>query len=270
MRPVAYFRRRRRAASVSGGGGGGVPTTDLAGQWIADAGVTLTSGKVSTWADQSGAGIDLTQGTAANRPVVSAAVLNGRDVLEFDGGDVLRSALMAHPVGTMLCAVTRVTGGGYPQVLALVDDSERVFQFRYEDASTLGALSLNTTAPVTAQDTTAVTASAWTVVTMVRRTTGIEVYADGVSDGATLNSGGAPDAGTSERFCVGATAGGSFGLVGQIAELLRYTSETAREDAEAYLTTAWGLGASPASARTFAGYTFAGRTFTGRTHRAGA
>jgi len=52
-----------------------------------DAGVILTSGKVSTWSDQSGKGNDFTQATSANRPTVDAASVNGRDALKFLPGD---------------------------------------------------------------------------------------------------------------------------------------------------------------------------------------
>ena len=46
--------------------------------WLrADIGVTLVSGKVSVWADQSGYGHDATQGTAANRPTFLPTLMNG-------------------------------------------------------------------------------------------------------------------------------------------------------------------------------------------------
>lgn len=46
-----------------------------------DMGITLVGSKVSAWADQSGQGHDLTQGTDANRPTLVAASLGGRDVI---------------------------------------------------------------------------------------------------------------------------------------------------------------------------------------------
>jgi hypothetical protein len=52
--------------------------------WLrADLGVTLTTGKVSTWADQSGQGNDVTQGTAGNRPTVTANSQNGQPGITF-------------------------------------------------------------------------------------------------------------------------------------------------------------------------------------------
>lgn len=57
------------------------------GWWRAD-NVTLTSGKVSTWQDIGGAGRDVTQGTAGNRPTQVASVVNGRHVVRFVGASL--------------------------------------------------------------------------------------------------------------------------------------------------------------------------------------
>jgi hypothetical protein len=78
--------------------GGFVPSflpSDLANleAWYkADAGITTVSSAVSVWADQSGNGRDVTQGTAANRPAYGSETLNGIDVLTFDISDWLNSA----------------------------------------------------------------------------------------------------------------------------------------------------------------------------------
>ena len=80
--------------ALLGGGGGAAfeagaatspPTAGLAVWLRADAGVTTTSGKVSTWADQSGSGRNATQGTAAARPTFVANALNGKPVVSFNG-----------------------------------------------------------------------------------------------------------------------------------------------------------------------------------------
>jgi hypothetical protein len=59
------------------------PATGLLARWRADLGVTLTSSAVSTWADQSGNGRNLTQGTAGNRPTVTAGAINGHPAIAF-------------------------------------------------------------------------------------------------------------------------------------------------------------------------------------------
>lgn len=68
---------------------------DLAAWYRADRGVTLASGVVSAWADQSGSGKTLSQGTAGARPtpVASNAAFNGQPTLSFDGGDSLVAAV---------------------------------------------------------------------------------------------------------------------------------------------------------------------------------
>lgn len=45
------------------------------------------NGTVARWEDKSGNGYHLTQGTAANRPTLRAAIRNGRSVLEYDGAN---------------------------------------------------------------------------------------------------------------------------------------------------------------------------------------
>lgn len=42
---------------------------------------------VATWGDLSAAGHDVTQGTAGNRPVLKAGILNGLDIVRFDGSN---------------------------------------------------------------------------------------------------------------------------------------------------------------------------------------
>jgi hypothetical protein len=79
--------------SDPGAGGGSTPplwtpadtTTAL---WLdaSDAtSITLTSGAVSQWNDKSGNGRHFSQGTAAKRPNVTSAEINGLDVVTFDG-----------------------------------------------------------------------------------------------------------------------------------------------------------------------------------------
>lgn len=52
----------------------------------ADLGVTLNGSRVSAWADQSGNGHTLTQGTAGQQPLVAAAAVGGQTALTFAPG----------------------------------------------------------------------------------------------------------------------------------------------------------------------------------------
>jgi len=66
--------------------------TDLAEYWDADnlAGSTITSGELETWLGLKNA-TAATQATSANRPTPETGTFNGRDAVDFDGGDYLRA-----------------------------------------------------------------------------------------------------------------------------------------------------------------------------------
>ena len=90
---------RSRARDRSRPSGGSPPWTSarlssLAFWYRADLGITLSGGSsVSAWADQSGNGRHVTQGTGAAQPTLTTnATLGGRSVLSFDGGDRLVSS----------------------------------------------------------------------------------------------------------------------------------------------------------------------------------
>lgn len=80
-----------RFSRPTGTGPGGVAlsngTTSLALWLNAGAGVTASSGSVSTWADQSGYGADVTQVTATNQPIHVVNGLNGQPIIQFDGSN---------------------------------------------------------------------------------------------------------------------------------------------------------------------------------------
>lgn len=72
-------------------GGGGFSPNAVAGLslWLdPDDAATLTdagSGALSQWDDKSSNGFDFTQTVAANRPTITAAAVNGRTAISFDG-----------------------------------------------------------------------------------------------------------------------------------------------------------------------------------------
>src|SRR3954468_7142344 len=54
--------------------------------WLkADAGVSLTAGRVSAWLDQSGNGVIASQTNSGNQPALISNAVNGRPVVRFDG-----------------------------------------------------------------------------------------------------------------------------------------------------------------------------------------
>lgn len=51
--------------------------------------ISISGSAVTQWNDKGFAGVNLTQGTAANRPTSGTTTLNGKNVIAFDGNDVL-------------------------------------------------------------------------------------------------------------------------------------------------------------------------------------
>lgn len=89
--------------------------------WLDDQSpLTLVSGAVSAWGDRSGNGWNVSQATAANRPVVGAG-LNGRRTILFDGvNDILDSGANGRNIfrnttyGYMLTVVKKTAADGVP------------------------------------------------------------------------------------------------------------------------------------------------------------
>jgi hypothetical protein len=98
---------RRRSLAPSTGAPPIIPPSSLSGLvgwWKADS-LALTDGTaVSDWTDMSGAGHDLLQATGANQPIYKLAIINGHNVVRFDGTDDYMQGLwtQAQPVDTFL------------------------------------------------------------------------------------------------------------------------------------------------------------------------
>lgn len=98
--------------------GGAFVPTQLAGcqLWLrSDMGVSIVSGGVSSWADQSGNARDASQATGSKRPTLLQSAVNGFPAVSFDGvDDVLASPAFSAGTYTM-CLVTtgQIGGNGY-------------------------------------------------------------------------------------------------------------------------------------------------------------
>ncbi len=92
----AEGQRSAVSAPVGGSGASGfVPSDDAAllGWWDADDTATITQGggfDVASWADKAG-GVPLAYGTGSQRPLTGSRLLNGRNVLDFNGAQMLRA-----------------------------------------------------------------------------------------------------------------------------------------------------------------------------------
>lgn len=93
-RPGARFNRGRIQERV---GAATTPLTILGSLawWVrADLGITIGTG-VSAWADQSGNGVNFSQGTGAAQPAFIASAVNGQPAVRGDGIDDVLSATWA-------------------------------------------------------------------------------------------------------------------------------------------------------------------------------
>jgi hypothetical protein len=64
-----------------------IPTTNLNLWLIGDNGVTQSGGVVSAWADQSGNGLNASQGTSTYRPTYVTSSMNGHAIVRFNGSN---------------------------------------------------------------------------------------------------------------------------------------------------------------------------------------
>ena len=101
----------QRFAQSNGLGTSYQPSDDsaLIGWWDADDAATLTAsgGFVSNWSNKAG-GAAATQSSGPDRPATGTRTLNGRNVLDFDGSQMMESALAAPASGDIAFHVALV------------------------------------------------------------------------------------------------------------------------------------------------------------------
>jgi hypothetical protein len=94
--------------------------------WM-DAADTSYNASTGTWEDKSGNGRNFTQGTAANRPIVSSVTQNGRPILEFDGSNdrLTASGNWLQISNCTLFSAFRRLAGVFGGIISSVTDSDR-------------------------------------------------------------------------------------------------------------------------------------------------
>lgn len=222
----------------------------LAAWWDANDTSTLTldgNGNVSSWADKSGNAVTASQGTANNRPTPTAAALNGKQVLTFDGSnDSLAFTGTARTDETyILVARANQTPGGVKTSQILGDASSGfglTAVVKNDGSSTspveapLGGFVAGTT--LARWSPAANTDIGPFVFSVVRSSaSGGQLFSSGVSR-ATCT--------TSNSFALAriGIVGSSFPLLGYIAEVCIYSralSASERQQVERYLGNKWGL-----------------------------
>lgn len=247
----------------SGGrGGGSLPFVPIsvgdARLWLrADLGITLNDADVSGWADQSGEGNDLSQGTAADQPVYNAsdADYNGRPSVEADG-------VSEYLLGSGSTLVSAASGTDTPWTVILaghVEDTDATMAlyswgtstgangWHYVGSQTAGEVTASrraddTVGNVNQSGSTAVNAAC--VFSTVFTGTAVSTYVNGTVD----IDGAAQDVGavSCDQFALFARARStpSFFATGTIAEVVVYAgalSDADRTTVENYMAARYGL-----------------------------
>lgn len=236
--------RKLRATNAAAGAGGFSPD-DIAGlvAWYdaADsATITATSGDVSQWDDKSASGLDVVQ-AGSNQPRTGDATQNGRNVLSFASGDLLRVTPVTKICGSALSifVVFRKTGTANtyeaPPLTLTASNVARPFDAwndkRFNSSGTT----------ISGTYTNLSTQTAWAQMTFTNAASG--TFRER-KDGAAVSSGatGAFNT-TSQALTIASRGDGVTKLTSDIAEIVVYDVEltgTDLTDVEGYLATKWG------------------------------
>lgn len=227
---------------------------DLISWWDADDAETFTysSGTVvSQWDDKSGNGYHLVQASSTNQPSRSGTV-NGRSTVVFDGNDSLSVASFDMTGSQQFTVATVFTAtAGSDDIVAehstnfnandgawiMFRASTNIVQVAKKDVNAYA--SFNTSATVTTTPSIVIGTHDGTLST---DETSVWVNASG-SGSRPFNS-NTIAGNLSDTLFVGARAGTSFFLDGQIAELIiwnRSLDTAERQELETYLARKWGV-----------------------------
>lgn len=207
----------------------------------------LAAGAVASWTDASGNGSHASQATAARRPQLVAAAINGRAAVRFDGVD-----------DRLDLASNVFAAGGFPlTVIAVVRTSDDAAHLAGTGSSSAGYLTSyggaltivggraavkanSASAGLHLQSVSALAGGAARIVAAVASSSSSVIFVDGEPQGSSST---APSAYAYGKSTVGASDGSSSGasqdpFAGDLAELIVYPralSAAEREGAEAYL-----------------------------------
>ncbi len=238
--------------------------------WLrADVGVTLTGGKVSAWADQSGNNYNAVQPTEASRPTVTANAQNSLPAITFDGS----TQRLRFPTTTAVTSFT--TFAVYKLTAALNYGGGTFYPFAFGDTANVtggytgieigsasagnadtfdvfGGFSNDARATLTGLSASGA-ASSYRVISWTSASTNqTKVFSDG-NPAAMSNTG----ADIAWNFTLGSGSESDFGAIGNCpggagpsfvavnhAELIVYRTvlaDAARQQIEGYLAWKWGL-----------------------------
>ena len=233
------------ARSVTIGPTSQVFTPDLDGGLIAwydaadTATITETSGAVTAWADKAGGGV-LSQSSTLRRPVSGTRQLGGLNVLDFDGGDTLDTALTL-PVGGDVAfhAVMEIdaTDNQYEAVLAI--DATRDFQLdAASDTAFNGRLNLSGVGTTISLSGGPFAGPLILSILFDLGAGQAEIFVGGVSRGVTDYTTALDTAQTLRIFT---NRSANSWVDGAVAEVVVSSTLGLRQDYHTYLATKWGL-----------------------------
>jgi hypothetical protein len=232
-------------------GGGFLPNT-LSGLqlWLdAAASVTITesSGSVSQWDDKSGNNNNVTQGIGSAQPTTNATTLNGKNVLDFDGGDYFTSTasgLLSLSNGNNTSFVVSVQDATAQDHLITVTEANvnRLTVYYTNVAGEMQFQSRN--AAANAVTLTGVTTTNWNIIVGRRDGTTQALSVNGGTEATNAFGNDEPDC---DAFWIATRANIDSWLNGSIAEVIQYNrslSASERSSVENYLSNKWGVALS--------------------------
>jgi hypothetical protein len=218
--------------------------------------ITTVSGAISQWNDKSGNARNITQGTAANRPALTANGLNSLAVATFDGSNDILSTSSAGAIGVLNVSIIALfryvsaSGEDLPMGLGQTADGSKIRAFyRASGGTTQGYATWSN--DITASSLSTDTGGGFHIFEAVQSSNQVSLWRDGNADSVlprTLPT--TPLAIQTDAFSIGSLTGSAVATYQAniaVAEVLVFYSAIStdiRQRSEGYMAHKWGLTAN--------------------------